>query len=96
MGTVPFTMRIDETLKRALEDEARREERSASQLATRAIRKMLDAKAAQRKMILEAVAEADKGIFISEEKMTAWVDSWDTENELPEPEPDIFLRKSAQ
>ena len=94
MGTVPFTMRIDETLKRALEEEARREERSASQLATRAIRKMLEGKAERRRIIMEAVAEADKGVFISEEKMTAWFMSLGTDNELPEPEPDIFLDKT--
>ncbi|WP_413992194.1 hypothetical protein ACMDCR_08950 [Labrys okinawensis] len=40
-----------------------------------------------------AVAEADKGIFISGEAVEAWVRSWDTENELPPPEPDIFPTK---
>lgn len=93
MATVPFTMRLDETLKRSLEEEARLEERSASQLATRAIRKMLEAKAAKRKLIEEAIAEADKGVFISDEKMTAWFLSLDTDHELPEPEPDIFPEK---
>jgi predicted transcriptional regulator len=34
--------------------------------------------------------EADKGIFISGEKMLEWINSCDTENEQPEPEPDIF------
>ncbi|MCY3852648.1 MAG: CopG family transcriptional regulator [Gammaproteobacteria bacterium] len=40
--------------------------------------------------IREAVAEADKGIFISQEKMDAWVSSWGTGLERPPPEPDIF------
>lgn len=90
MGTVPFTMRLDEDLKSSLEAEAKLEDRSASYLATRAIRLMLEAKAAKRRIIEEAVAEADKGVFISEEKMTAWFMSLGTEDELPEPEPDIF------
>ncbi len=90
MGTVPFTMRLDEDLKSNLEAEAKLEDRSASYLATRAIRLMIEAKAAKRRIIEEAVAEADKGVFISEEKMTAWFMSLGTENELPEPEPDIF------
>lgn len=42
-------------------------------------------------IIAAAIAEADKGVFISEEKMTAWIESWDTDSELPPPEPDIFL-----
>ena len=28
--------------------------------------------------------------FISGEKMAAWVNSWGTGNELPEPTPDIY------
>lgn len=40
--------------------------------------------------IREAVIEADKGIFISQEKMDAWASSWGTDSEFPPPEPDIF------
>ncbi len=94
MASVPFTLRLDETLKRELEEAAKLEERSASQLATRAIRSMLEARANLRRLIEEAIAEADKGVFISDEKMTAWVESWDSDHELPEPEPDIFPVKS--
>ncbi|MDP2732440.1 MAG: hypothetical protein Q8O63_04930 [Hoeflea sp.] len=95
MSTVPFTLRLDKDLKTSLEAEAKLEDRSASYLAARAIKMMLEAKAAKRRLIEEAVAEADKGVFISEEKMNAWVESWDTENELPEPEPDVFLKTPA-
>ena len=42
-------------------------------------------------MILEAIKGADKGVFISEDKMTAWFVSLETGNELPEPEPDVFV-----
>ncbi len=44
----------------------------------------------QNKALQIAQEEADKGIFISQEKITAWLDSWGTENELEAPEPDIF------
>jgi predicted transcriptional regulator len=37
-----------------------------------------------------AIAKADEGVFISEEAMHRWMQSWDTDNELPPPEPDIF------
>lgn len=95
MSTVPFTMRLDEELKSSLEAEAKLEDRSASYLATRAIKKMLEVKAAKRRLIEAAIVEADKGEFISEERMNDWVNSWDTDNELPEPEPDVFLKTPA-
>lgn len=89
MPSVSFTMRVDAELKAAIEDEARRQDLSAAQVATRAIRSHLDAQAARRRAIEEAVAEADKGVFISQEAMMTWVESWGTETELPLPKPDI-------
>ncbi|WP_322990131.1 hypothetical protein [Hoeflea sp.] len=92
MGTIPFTMRLDEDLKTSLEAEAIREDRSAAYLATRAIKAMLEAKAAKRRIIEDAMAEADKGEFISDEKMNAWFQSLGTDPELPEPEPDVLIK----
>lgn len=85
MTTVPFTMRVDADLKAAIEEEAARQDVSATQIATRAIKTHLNGQAAERAAIEEAIIEADKGRFISEEAFTAWVESWDTENELPMP-----------
>jgi hypothetical protein len=45
---------------------------------------------AERGLIEERIAEADKGVFISAEAMHRWIESWGTDNELPPPEPDIF------
>lgn len=45
---------------------------------------------AKREQIKAALLEADKGVFISGEAVDKWIESWDTENELPPPEPDIF------
>ena len=92
MGTVPFSLRLDEDVKASLEAEARRQDRSASYLASRAIKEMLQAKAAGRRIVDEAIAEADKGVFISEERMNAWFQSLGTANELPEPVPDVALK----
>jgi hypothetical protein len=47
---------------------------------------------AERRLLKERIAEADKGVFISAEAVHRWVESWGTENELPPPEPDIFLK----
>jgi hypothetical protein len=41
----------------------------------------------------EALAEADKGIFVSGEAVFEWMKSWGTDNVKPFPEPDIFPRK---
>jgi hypothetical protein len=47
---------------------------------------------AKRQLIRDAVLEAQKGVFVSQEAVHTWMDSWDTENELPMPKPDVFLR----
>ncbi|MYE00410.1 MAG: hypothetical protein F4Y03_03910 [Alphaproteobacteria bacterium] len=89
MATERLSLRIDADLKRSLEREAEREERSTSYLAVKAIEAMLRSRAEKREAIRSAVAEAEKGVFISQEAMDAWVASWGTDAELPPPEPDI-------
>ncbi|MEM0898868.1 MAG: hypothetical protein AAGI92_02835 [Pseudomonadota bacterium] len=96
MATTTFTMRLDEETKKALEAEARRNDRSAGYIAKKAITEMLDREAYKREQIAEAVKEADKGSFISEEAIDAWVDSWGTENELPPPEADVVTEQNEQ
>lgn len=90
MTSARFSMRLEPELKTWLEDEAKRRDRSAAYVAKHAIAQVKQQAEAKRQMILDAVAEADKGVFISQEKMTAWFESLGTDHELPEPEPDIF------
>lgn len=94
MGTTPYSIRLDDDLRKSLEKEAEIEDRPPAQLAVRAIRAMLEAKAAKRAAIDSALEEADQGKFISAEAMNVWIDSWDSENELPAPKADI-TRDSA-
>ncbi len=89
MATERLSLRIDADLKKSLELEAKREERSASYLAVKAIEAMLRSRAEKRVAIRSAVVEAEDGVFISQEAMDAWVASWGTETELLPPEPDI-------
>jgi predicted transcriptional regulator len=91
---VPFSLRLDAELKQALEKEARLEDRSASYIIQQATREYIERKESFRAMVAELEAEEDKGEFISSEKMRAWVASWGTGNELPSPEPDIFMNES--
>ena len=87
-SSTPFTIRLNDDLKAALEQEAAREDRSAAQLATRAITSLLHAKAAKRAAIETAVAESDQEQFVSQAAVTAWMDSWDSDDELPAPTTD--------
>ncbi len=92
MPSARFTLRLEPDLKDWLEDEARRQDRSAGFLANKAIESLRRDTEAKRQAIEAAMAEADKGEFISEAAMTAWFLSLGTDNELPEPQPDVFLR----
>ena len=89
MGNSPYSIRLDDALRQSLEREAEIEDRPPTQLAVRAIRAMLEAKAAKRAAIEAALEQADQGEFISAEAMNEWIDSWDTEDEVSAPKVDI-------
>jgi predicted transcriptional regulator len=93
VAAVPFSLRLDEATRARLEKEARRLDRSASQVAQRAIQCYLDAQEALRQEIDAAVEEADAGVFISAEAMHAWMETWGTDHEAPPPEADVFPDK---
>lgn len=89
MGASPYSIRLDDDLRKALEREAAIEDRPPAQLAVRAIRAMLEAKAAKRAVLEEALAEAERGAFISAEAMNAWIESWDEAEEKLPPKADV-------
>jgi predicted transcriptional regulator len=90
MSSVPFTFRIDPETKASLEAAAKSSDRTPGYLAKQAISAYLAAREEKRLAIEAAIAEADKGVFVSEEAVDKWMDSWDSDNELPRPKPDIF------
>jgi predicted transcriptional regulator len=90
MSTTPFSIRFDAKLKARLEKEAKRRDRPVGYIVNRAVKSYFGELDRLEKELDDAVAEADKGIFISGEKVFEWMRSWGTENELPPPEPDIF------
>ena len=93
MSDSRFTLRLDPELKQWLEDEARRRDRSAGWLAKQAIEGLKRATELKRRTIEDAVQEADKGVFVSQEAVHAWMDTWDTEQEVPAPSPDVFPQR---
>ena len=96
MTTTPFSVRIDAKLKARLEKEAKRRDRTASYIANRAIQFYFEQLDHTAKEIDEAFAEADKGEFISGDKVLDWMKSWGTENELAPPEPDILPQAKSK
>jgi predicted transcriptional regulator len=96
MQSARFTLRLEPELKDWLEEEAHRQDRSAGFLANKAIASLRHDTEARRSAIQDAMEEAEKGAFISEEAMTAWFLSLGTQNELPEPLPDVFLRQAGK
>jgi predicted transcriptional regulator len=90
MPTATFSMRMDSDIKRRLEESARRKDRSAAYLANVAIENFLRRETAEREAIAEALAEADKGVFVSGEAVERWMQRWADGHDEPFPEPDIF------
>lgn len=90
MTTTQFSMRISDDLKKSLETISKISHRSQSQIATKAIAEYIARNEWKLKAIQEAKNEADKGVFVSQEAIIDWLDSWDSENELPAPEADVF------
>ena len=85
------SVHLDPTIKDDLEQEALLQHVSADDVAERAIKSYLEMQALKREAIRKAVVEADKGVFISSEAMSRWVDSWSDEGEDTEPpKSDIF------
>ena len=84
------SVRIDASLMRNLEVEAKRQRRSASRLAGDAT--MLLNCAEKRAAIRAAIDEAEAGSFVSEKAMNEWVSSWSTDSRTQAPEPDVLPR----
>ena len=85
-----FSVRLPPETKKELEEFARATQRSSAFIVKEAVQAHLAERRAYLEAIKEAIAEADKGVFISGEAVDEWLASWGTDNVLPMPEPDIF------
>lgn len=94
MSDSRFTLRLDPELKQWLEDEARRRDRSAGWLAKQAIEGLKRATEQKRQIVEDAIREADQGVFVSQEAVHGWMETWDTAEEAPIPGPDVFATRS--
>ena len=87
-STEVVTVRLERRLKRRLDALARAAKRSKSFLAAEAIGAYVDSQEWQLAAIQDGVAAADRGDLITHEAITNWVDSWDSDEERPPPEPE--------
>jgi len=94
MSTIPLSIRIEPALKQEFDEVAKLDNRSASSLAAELITRYLQARKNKELAIQKALEEADKGEFISHENMRVWFASLGSNNELPFPEPDVFVDKA--
>lgn len=85
-----ISLRIPDKIKDRLDRLAGSTKRSRSFLASEALNEYLERHEWQIAAINDAVKEADKGVFVSQEAVSDWLTSWGTENELPAPKPDVF------
>lgn len=89
-----ITIRVEPELKHWFEQQAKLKDRSLGYMVVKSMEQTRRSTEARDQMIRDAMAEADKGVFVSEEKMTEWFLSLETENEMPFPEPDVFLNRN--
>jgi predicted transcriptional regulator len=89
-----ITIRVEPELKQWFEQQAKRKDRSLGYMVVQSMEQTKRSTEARDQMIRDAMAEADKGVFVSQEAVSKWMDSWDTGNELPVPEPNVFLKRA--
>ncbi len=93
MSTVPLSLRIDSEIRERIEVEAEKMDRPSSYVVVEAIKQYLNKKDYKREALKTAIERADKGEFISQELMREWFASLGSDNQLPRPKPDVFLKK---
>jgi RHH-type rel operon transcriptional repressor/antitoxin RelB len=80
------TVRVDRATKQRLEAVAKSVRRSKSFIAAAAIEEYLAAQEWQMAGIREAMESMDRGEGIPHQRVSGWIASWDSEDELPMPD----------
>lgn len=89
MATVPMSIRLEVNAREKLKEIAHRQKRSAHALATEAINALIEKNErdyAFNQSCLESYNHyQETGLHITHEEVLAWMNSWNTDNELPPP-----------
>jgi predicted transcriptional regulator len=96
MTSTTFSMRMNADIKRKLEEHAARSDRSAAWVAQKAIQDYLAREEALKESLRIALAEADRGVFVSGEAVESWMDRWAEGVDDPFPEQDVFPDQRAK
>jgi predicted transcriptional regulator len=90
MASTPFSIRIEGEVRDKLEKICTLTERSKAYITSKAIEEYVERNSWKVEALKQAKKEAAKGEFISHDAMGEWINSLDTDKELPAPEVDIF------
>lgn len=90
-ATVSLSVRLKRDLKNELEKQADIQDRSTSFVVHEAIEQYLKAKKIRFDMLQKASAEANEGVFISQENMHTWMKLWGSAEKHNHPKPDTFM-----
>ena len=89
MNNIPnsttFSVRVERSTKKRLEELSKNTGRSRAFLAAQAINEYLDVNDWQVIGIKKAIRSLDTGMGIPHEEVKKWVASWGTKKELPRP-----------
>lgn len=87
--TVPMSIRLEITARQKLKEIAVRQKRSAHALATEAINALIE-KSEREYAFNQSCIDSynhykETGLHITHEEVLEWMNSWNTDNELPTP-----------
>ncbi len=89
-----FSVRLTDDLKQEVDALAKLTKRSRSFIVQEAVASYIASHRDYLNAVDEALAEADKGIFVSGKRAFEWLDSFNRGNPGPLPEPDITPGKA--
>ena len=89
MKNTVLSLRVPPDLKEDLEYLSRATKRSKAYLAAEALEQYVRRNAWKAKELQNAKAEADRGAFVSHDRVKTWAQSLGARSELPMPEPDM-------
>ena len=85
-----FSVRLPEPLRAELDRFAAERKRSRAFVIKEAVSAYMEEQKAYETAVQEALAEAEKGVFVSGDAVTRWLGTWGTGQVGPAPEPDIL------
>jgi RHH-type transcriptional regulator, rel operon repressor / antitoxin RelB len=86
MASTTLSIRVDETAKARLQALSEATGRSSSYLAAEAVEQYLKTQEWQVAAIKKGLEDAEAGRVVAHEDVMAWINSWDTDHELPMPQ----------